>query len=163
MSSFDRRSLLLMPFALAACGFQPVYAPGGAGAALDGKVAVSAPNTVESFLLVQNLERKLGRSATSGSEYELTVGVSTTTAAVSITTSNETDRYSINGRATYSLTSQSTGQVMASGLVSDIVSYSAAGSTVSTLADERAATERLMAILSDHIVTRLYTIPGITA
>ncbi len=163
MSSFDRRTLLLMPFALAACGFQPVYAPGGAGAALNGKVAVSAPDTVESFLLVQNLERKLGRSATSGSEYKLTVGVTTTTAAVSITTSNETDRLSINGRATYSLASEETGQVLASGLVSDIVSYSAAGSTVSTLADERAATERLMAILADHIVTRLYTIPGVTA
>ncbi|KIC45248.1 lipoprotein [Ruegeria sp. ANG-S4] len=163
MSSCDRRTLLLMPLALAACGFQPVYAPGGAGTELDGRVAVSAPNTVESFLLVQNLEQKLGRSATSGSDYMLAVNVSTTTRAVSITTSNETDRYSINGVARYSLTSESTGQIVTSGQVADFVSYSAAGSTVSTLADERAATERLMVILSDQIVARLYTTPDLTA
>ena len=163
MSSFDRRTLLLMPLALAACGFQPVYAPGGTGATLNGRVAVSAPNSVESFLLVQNLEQRLGRSATSGSDYNLAVGVSTTTRAASISTSNETDRFSIAGSATYSLTSEETGQVLASGVVSDFVAYSAAGSTVSTLADERAATERLMVILSDQIVTRLYANPDITA
>ncbi|WP_170479247.1 LPS assembly lipoprotein LptE [Ruegeria arenilitoris] len=163
MSSFDRRTFLLMPLALTACGFQPVYAPGGTGATLNGRVAVSAPSDVKSFLLVQNLEQKLGRSAASGSEYKLAVSVSTTTRAASISTSNETNRYTIDGRANYSLTSEESGQVVASGQVIDFVAYSAAGSTVSTLADERDATERLMEILSDHIVTRLYTSPDITA
>ncbi len=162
MSSFDRRTLILMPLALAACGFEPVYAPGGSGTALDGKVAVSAPNNVDSFLLVQNLERKLGRSATSGSDYALDVQVSTVTRAASITTSNETTRYTIDGRATYALKSNNTGQILASGTVTEFVGYSAAGSTVSTLADERDAKERLMVILSDQIVTRLYATPGLT-
>ncbi len=163
MSSFDRRTLLLMPLALAACGFEPVYAPGGSGSALDGKVEVSAPNTVESFLLVQNLERKLGRSATSGNEYKLDVVVSTVTRRASITTANETNRYTIDGNARYELKSDATGQVLASGRVTDFVGYSAAGSTVSTLADERDATERLMVILADQIVNRLYATPGLSA
>ncbi|RLK00536.1 LPS assembly lipoprotein LptE [Ruegeria conchae] len=163
MSSFDRRTLLLMPLALAACGFEPVYAPGGSGSALDGKVEVSAPNTVESFLLVQNLERKLGRSATSGNEYKLDVVVSTVTRRASITTANETNRYTIDGNARYELKSNATGQVLASGQVTDFVGYSAAGSTVSTLADERDATERLMVILADQIVNRLYATPGLSA
>ncbi len=162
MSSFDRRTLLLMPLALAACGFEPVYAPGGPGLALDGKVAVSAPNTVESFLLVQNLERQLGRSATSGKEYALDVQVSTVTRQAAITTANETDRYTIDGTATYALKSNGSGQILASGTVTEFVGYSAAGSTVSTLADERDAIERLMAILADQIVTRLYAIPGLS-
>lgn len=163
MSSFDRRTLLLMPLALAACGFEPVYAPGGNGAALNGQVAVSAPSDVDSFLLVQNLERQLGRSASSGNTYRLDVSVSTVTRAASITTSNETNRYTVDGTASYSLKSNETGQVMASGSVTNFVGYSAAGSTVSTLADERDATQRLMSILADQIVTRLYTTPGLPA
>ncbi len=163
MSSFDRRTLLLMPLALAACGFEPVYAPGGSGAVLNGQVVVSAPDDVDSFLLVQNLERQLGRSASSGKAYQLDVSVSTSTRAVSITTSNETTRYTVNGTASYSLKSNETGAVMASGSVSDFAAYSAAGSTVSTLADERDATQRLMSILADQIVTRLYTTPDLSA
>ncbi|WP_299948362.1 LPS assembly lipoprotein LptE [uncultured Ruegeria sp.] len=163
MSSFDRRTVLLMPLALAACGFEPVYAPGGSGAALNGTVEVSAPNTVESFLLVQNLERQLGRSVTSGNAYQLDVGVSTVTRRASITTANETNRYTIDGNATYALKSNATGQILASGNVADFVGYSAAGSTVSTLADERDAIERLMVILSDQIMNRLYATPGLSA
>ena len=152
-----------MPLALAACGFQPVFAPGESGAALNGKVVVSAPNTVESFLLVQNLERKLGRSATSGSNFALDAQVSTVTRGAAITTSHETDRYAIDGHATYVLKSNNTGEVLASGTVTGFVGYSAAGSTVSTLAGERDAKERLMVILSDQIVTRLYSTPGLSS
>lgn len=166
MSSFNRRTLLFAPLAAcflgAACGFEPIYAPGGAGSALFGKVEVSAPNTVESFLLVQNLEQKLGRSAVSGNAYRLDVSVETITEAAAITTTNETNRLSIDGRAEYTLTSNETGQILASGTVVDFVGYSAAGSTVSTLADERDAKERLMVILSDQIVNRLYATPGLT-
>ncbi len=163
MSLFDRRTFLLMPLALAACGFQPVYAPGGAGSALFGKVELSAPNNENTFLLVQNLEQQLGRSATSGKDYKLSVQVSTQVQSAAITTTNETNRYTINGRAQYSLRSNASGQIVASGTVTDFVGYSASGSTVSTLADERDATRRLMTILSDQIVNRLYATPGLTA
>ncbi|MEM1004561.1 MAG: LPS assembly lipoprotein LptE [Pseudomonadota bacterium] len=162
MSSFDRRTFLLMPAALAACGFEPVYAPGGAGSQLYGKVAVSAPDSVESFLLVQNLEQQLGRSASSGNVYDLDVRVSTVTSAAAITTTNETNRYSIDGSASFALRSNETGQIITSGTVTDFVGYSAAGSTVSTLADERDAKERLMVILSGQIMNRLYATPGLT-
>ena len=163
MSSFNRRTILMLPLAMAACGFQPVYAPGGSGSALYGRVTVSAPDTVESYLLVQNLEQQLGRSASSGGEYALKVEVTTVTRGAAITTTNETNRYTIDGTAKYALRSAETGQIVASGEVSDFVSYSAAGSTVSTLADERAAKERLMVILSDQIVTRLYALQGQSA
>ncbi|WP_170383937.1 LPS assembly lipoprotein LptE [Ruegeria atlantica] len=161
MSLFDRRTLLMMPLALAACGFEPVHAPGGSGAALNGQVKLSAPNTTESYLLVQNLEQRLGRSASSGGAYALDVGVSTVTRAAAITTTNETNRYSIDGKANYTLKSNETGQIVASGSVENFVGYSAAGSTVSTLADERDAKQRLMVILSDQIISELYAAPGL--
>ncbi|WP_299643929.1 LPS assembly lipoprotein LptE [uncultured Ruegeria sp.] len=163
MSSFDRRTFLLMPLALVACGFEPVYAPGGSGSALYGRVEVSAPNTVESYLLVQNLEQQLGRSAGSVNDYKLDVQVSTVTRGAAITTTNETQRYTIDGSAQYALRSNATGQIIASGSVADFVSYSAAGSTVSTLADERDAKERLMVILSSQIMNRLYATPDLAA
>lgn len=167
MSSFDRRRVILVPLAAclagSACGFEPVYAPGGSGSELFGRVELSAPNTVDSFLLVENLEQKLGRSATSGKDYKLNVQVATNIQAAAITTTNETNRYTINGRAEFSLRSNETGQIIASGTVTDFVGYSAAGSTVSTLADERDAKRRLMSILSDQIVNRLYATPDLTA
>ncbi|WP_281995423.1 LPS assembly lipoprotein LptE [Ruegeria faecimaris] len=166
MSLFNRRSLLLMPLAAcllaAACGFQPVYAPGGTGEALHGKVAVTEPNSVESYLLVQNLEQRLGRDASAQKLYDLDVKVATATQSAAIRTTNETNRYTIEGRAEFSLRSAETGRILVSGNVHDFVGYSAAGSTVSTLADERDATERLMIILSDQIVNRLYAAPGLT-
>ncbi len=152
-----------MPLALVACGFEPVYAPGGSGSALYGRVEVSAPNTVESYLLVQNLEQQLGRSAGSVNDYKLDVQVSTVTRGAAITTTNETQRYTIDGSAQYALRSNATGQIIASGSVADFVSYSAAGSTVSTLADERDAKERLMVILSSQIMNRLYATPDLAA
>ncbi|WP_171230597.1 LPS assembly lipoprotein LptE [Ruegeria sp. HKCCA4008] len=163
MLSFDRRTFLLMPLALAACGFEPVYAPGGSGSALYGRVEVSAPNTVESYLLVQNLEQQLGRSVGSVNDYKLDVQVSTVTRGAAITTTNETQRYTIDGSAQYNLRSNATGQIIASGSVADFVSYSAAGSTVSTLADERDAKRRLMMILSGQIMNRLYATPDLAA
>ncbi|WP_170754580.1 LPS assembly lipoprotein LptE [Ruegeria lacuscaerulensis] len=161
MSLFDRRTLLLLPLALAACGFEPVYAPGGSGSALNGRVEVSAPNSVNSYLLVQNLEQRLGRTASSGSDYALNVNVSTVRRRAAITQTNETDRYTIEGRADFALRSNATGQVITSGSVADFVGFSAAGSTVSELADERDANERLMVILSDQIISRLYATPDL--
>lgn len=124
---------------------------------------MSAPNTVESYLLVQNLEQQLGRSAGSVNDYKLDVQVSTVTRGAAITTTNETQRYTIDGRAQYALRSNATGQIIASGSVADFVSYSAAGSTVSTLADERDAKRRLMMILSGQIMNRLYAMPDLAA
>ncbi len=117
---------------------------------------------MESYLLVQNLEQRLGRDASAQKLYDLDVKVATATQSAAIRTTNETNRYTIEGRAEFSLRSAETGRILVSGNVHDFVGYSAAGSTVSTLADERDATERLMIILSDQIVNRLYAAPGLT-
>lgn len=155
MSSFDRRTLLiLLPAALAACGFTPVYGPGGTGGRLRGKVRVDAPGTTDSYLLVQNLEDRLGRAAQP--EYQLSFKLATDTQGQAITASNETTRYSIVGRVDYALKSLGSGDIVASGRVDNFTGYSATGSTVETLAGERDARARLMTILADQITTRLY-------
>lgn len=156
MSWFNRKFLLMIPLVLSACGFQPVYGTGGTGSALRGKVEVSAPDDVESYWLVQNLEEDLGRNTSSALEYDLAVTVATTQQGQAITASNEITRYSIIGSANYTLTNKASGQIVASGKVDNFTGYSATGSTVETLASERDARHRLMNILADQITTQLY-------
>lgn len=162
MSSFDRRSFLILPLALAACGFTPVYGPGGAGTALRGRVRVQAPDSPDSYLLVRTLEDRLGRAAGTPA-YELSYTLTTETEGQAVTASNETTRYSLVGRVDYTLTSVATGTIAASGQVENFTGYSATGSTVETLAGERDASERLMTILADQVVTRLYATPDLAA
>ena len=154
MSSFDRRSLLILPLALAACGFAPVYGPGGAGAALRGRVRVQEPDAPDEYVLVRTLEDRLGRAATPA--YALSYTLETETEGQAVTATGETTRYSLVGQLDYVLTELDSGAVAASGRVGNFTGYSATGSTVETLSGERDASELLMIVLADQLVTRLY-------
>lgn len=159
MSSFNRRALICLlsvpVIGLSACGFTPVYGTDGVGAALRGQVEVAAPDTIDSYLLVQRLEERLGRAANPA--YTLTLDLVTVEQGQAITASNDITRYSVIGRADFALTSVSDGSVLASGDVENFTGYSATGSTVETLAGERDARARLMVILADQIATQLFT------
>ena len=140
MSLFDRRSLLILPLALAACGFTPVYAPGGTAAALRGQVTVQDPATREGFLLLQELETRLGRgNGTYGLAYDLSI----TEEGLGITRTGDITRFNLVGQVDYTLFDFATG-------------YSATGDTVEALAAERDARARLMRVLADQITTELY-------
>ena len=161
MSLLNRRTLLvvLAPLALAACGFTPVHTPGGTGDALYGQVAIQAPESipstsdVDSYLLVRNLEQRLGR--TTAGTYQLNLTLRTYNEGQAITADSQITRYSIIGNASYTLTRLSDGMVVASGNENAFSVYSATGSTVETLAGERDAHQRLMVILADQINTRI--------
>ncbi len=161
MSSFDRRTLLTLPLALAACGFTPVYGPGGTGTALRGRVLVQEPDAPDDYILVRTLEDRLGRAAAPA--YDLGYTLTTQTEGQAVTATGETTRYSLVGQADYTLTDRRSGTVVASGRVQNFTGYSATGSTVETLAGERDARERLMTILADQIVTRLYATADLPA
>jgi len=158
MLSFNRRTLLLLPLAavlvLAACGFTPVYAPGGTASALRGRVEVAAPDSTDAYQLVQNLEERLGQPDLA--IYALSYTLKTEALGQAITAANETTRYSLVGKVDYVLRSNESGDIVASGTVDNFTGYSATGSTVETFAAERDARVRLMVILADQITTRLY-------
>lgn len=154
MSLSNRRTLLFLPLALMACGFTPVYAPGGTASALRGQVEVAAPESVDAYLLVQHLEERLGRPDTP--IYRLSLALGTQAQGQAVTASNETTRYSLVGKVEYVLSDISSETIVASGSVDNFTGYSATGSTVETLASERDARARLMVILADQVTTRLY-------
>jgi LPS-assembly lipoprotein len=158
MSLLNRRTLLMLPLALAACGFTPVYGPGGSGTALYGNVLVQAPEETDtdsetnSYVLVRELEQRLGRG--NGGDYTLELKLRTRDEGQAITRSDEITRYSVIGEAGYRLL-RADGSLAASGEVNNFTGYSAVGSNVETLAGERDAKQRLMVILADQITTEL--------
>lgn len=138
---------------LAACGFEPVYGPGGTGTKLQNNVQVDTPIDREGFLLVRQLEERLGRSGDPA--YALGVRLSVVEEARAIDPDGDLRRFHMIGRADYTLIDKSTGAVLDTNTVDNFVGYSATGTTVATLAAKRDATERLMTILADEIVLRL--------
>lgn len=166
MSSFDRRHLLLRAAAfwvaggVAGCGFTPVYGPGGAGRALYGRIVFEAPPTEPGYLLIRELEERLGRAREA--EFHILLTPTLEEDGQAVTASGEITRISLLGTVDYSLRRAGTDTILASGDVRSFTGYSATGSTVETLAAESDARERLMTILAEQIATRLLSTPGLT-
>ncbi|PVA11152.1 hypothetical protein DC366_05170 [Pelagivirga sediminicola] len=154
MSSFNRRSFLLAALAaLPACGFSPVYGPGGAGTALQGAVLVDEPLTRDGYLLTREIESRLGRA--NPGRFGLSHAITVRQESVAISKANVTTRFRLLGDVTYALRDLESGAVVTSGKVSNFTGYSASGTTVATQAAEGDARRRLMNIMADQIVTRL--------
>ena len=163
MWSCNRRTLLILALgsvlgAVAACGFTPAYAPGGAATKLQSGIAFDAPIDKDGFDMVERLEQRLGRSQ--APLYKLAYRTETTAIGVGITPDAATTRFNITGSATYTVTDRGTDVVLTSGTVQSFTAYSATGTTVSTLTAQRDASSRLMRLLADQIVARLIATSG---
>ncbi|WP_265501721.1 LPS assembly lipoprotein LptE [Paracoccus beibuensis] len=155
MWSPDRRTALLGLLALGGCGLTPVYGPGGGGTRLWGKVRPRDPDTPIDFIFNRRLAERLGGedAAIYDLDYQISIGV----VSQAITTDEVTTRYSLNGTADFALTGPGD-VVVTRGRVSSFTSYSTTGTTVSTLAAEGDARERLATMLADQVVTRLLAV-----
>ena len=158
MSSYNRRTFLLMPLALGACGFSPVYAPGGPAAGMQGAIRAADPVDKNGFDLVERLEERLGRPE--APRFDLTYAIKLDPIGVGITPENSITRFHLTGSVEWSLISRDTGARLTGGKVENFTSYSASGSTIAGLAAEEDAAFRLMRILADQIVTRLLASSG---
>ncbi|GAA6181716.1 LPS assembly lipoprotein LptE [Shimia sp. NS0008-38b] len=139
---------------MSGCGFAPVYGTDGAASGLLNNVLVDAPDAHESYLLVRELEYRLGQPG-GGAQYGLSLAMELDEQAVGKTVAQVTNRFDVLGAVTYALRDLGTTEVRSTGRVSTFVSYSASGSTVSELASKQDAYERLMVILADRIVAEL--------
>jgi LPS-assembly lipoprotein len=160
MSLFNRRLFfcLCATAAVAACGFTPAYAPGGAGKALQNSIRADDPQDKAAFDLVERLEERLGPAKSP--RFALSYEIRVKPVGVAITTSNAVTRYNLNGSVDWVLTDLATGADLTGGRVDNFTSYSATGSTVAGLAAEEDAALRLMRILADQITSRLLATSG---
>lgn len=157
--SWSRRSVLLAALALAACGFAPVYGPGGTGTRLQDKVRTADPRTPDDFAFAGRIAERLGPD---GTRYELDWRLRIAVVPQAITPDEITTRYSLNGTASYVLTEIASGRTVARGQVSSFTSYSTTGTTIATLAAEQDAHKRLARLLADQVVTRLLALDPAT-
>ena len=153
MSSFDRRTFLLSLTALAACGFEPVYAPGGVADGLRGRIDFASPVDEEGFALVRRLEERLGTPQ--GADLSLTADIRITEDQVGFLPDGTISRYNVLGDVTWTLSRLTSGERVASGREQSFTSYGATSTTVATLVAQRDARRRLMVILADRIVADL--------
>jgi len=145
--------------ALSGCGFRPVYAPGGGGAALDGQVAVRVSGGTIGFLLGQELQNRLGPAESA--RFRLTYSLAISSERVAVTAAQTTNRFNLVGRANYSLTDSASGKVIATGMADAFSGFSATGTTVATRTAQRDAFRRLTSQLADKIVADLIAAPGV--
>ncbi|WP_136440007.1 LPS assembly lipoprotein LptE [Pacificoceanicola onchidii] len=155
----SKRKFLLSTLSLAglsACGFSPVYAPGGSGNRLLNQVALDAPEAPNDYLFNRRFEERMGRAS---GPYLLSVSKSVDQQDLGSTTTGNTTRYRLLGRANYVL-KDATGAILTSGKTDAFSGYSTTGSTVATLAAERDASERLMILLADQVIDKLILSAG---
>lgn len=143
---------LLVAFALSACGYTPVYGPGGSAEGLRGRVAIAAPADEEGFALVRRLEERLGAPA--ASDLTLTADIFVEEESLGFLPDGEISRFSVEGRVDWQIIDAG-GTLLASGSEGSFTSYSATSTTVATRFAQRDARRRLMVIIADRITSDL--------
>lgn len=153
--SWSRRAVLFSGVGfLAACGFTPVYGPGGVGTKLFGKVRTIDPKTIDDFAFNRRITERLG--PLTDAQFELAYTQRIAVVPQAITSDQITTRYALNGSLDFKLTETATGRVVAKGQVNNFTSYSTTGTTIATTTAEQDAHDRLAYMLADQVITRLY-------
>ena len=159
---WSRRRLVLAAAgaaALAGCGFAPAYGPDGGALALRGAVRADDPDTEFGFDFVTELERRLGPP--DAPRYALGWALTTSERELAIDEANTITRFNVEGRLAWTLTPLGAEAPVVRAVETHFTSYSATGSTISTLASQQDAEERLAVILADAVVARLLAEPGL--
>ena len=155
----DRRGLLVLALAggLAACGFTPLYAPGGPAASMAGQVVVEPLDGTAGFALYERLTGRLGPPT--AATHRLVVDLTLDQSGVALTQENFTTRFDVVGTAAFRLVPLNGGPPVVIDEVRSITGYSAPISETSAAFASRAAEidaeRRLAQTLAEQIVQRL--------
>lgn len=160
----DRRGFLAGFGALAltsACGFSPVYREGGTGQALRGAIRADDPVSRSDFQFLTAFEELLGDPAQP--RYALAYTITTRDEGAGNLQGFGATRVQIFGTLDFTVTDLATGAERAAGQVTGNTAHSTTGTQLSTLTAAEDAELRLMRMLAERLVTRLYTEPGLGA
>ena len=159
----DRRGFLTAAgaFALAGCGFRPVYGAGGTGRVLRNAVRTDDPVSRADFQFLHALEDLLGHPT--APRFALAYSIETREVGGGSVQNFGATRVQLFGTLHFTLTEIATGATLAEGQVVGNTVYSTTSTQLATLTAAEDASLRLMRMLADALVTRLYTEPGIPA
>ncbi|MEM9811604.1 MAG: hypothetical protein AAF913_02955 [Pseudomonadota bacterium] len=147
------RRALLAPLALAACGFEPLYAPGSAAASLEGRIVLGEPEGRFGFLLRDRLETRFG--APEAPLYRLIVVTRLSEEDSAILTETAISRINLSGRSSFSVTRLDGPEELIGGEVRAFTSYNTTASPFAADVAGQEAERRLAISLADQIVLRL--------
>jgi LPS-assembly lipoprotein len=153
MWSPNRRMILALPVALAACGFSPAFGPSGPSTGLMGTVALQDTTTRNGFDFIKRIEERLGRA--NAARYDLVYVIKTEKISLGITPDGAITRYNLLGSIAWTLSARDGGAVLATGVEQNFTAWSATGVTIAAVNAETDAGARLMRMLADQIVARL--------
>ena len=132
---------------MSACGFSPVYEAGSPLSSKLSDIYIAEPNTHPEYLLVRNLEERLGHNPNANLLLKHDVWVYEEDIAYGAA------RVQIVGQVGYHLISRDDERVIASGKVVSFAGHMPNNPLYQT--SKSAATERLMQILADKLITKL--------
>ncbi|MCB1410275.1 MAG: hypothetical protein H6899_07180 [Rhodobacter sp.] len=159
----DRRGFLtaLGAFGLAGCGFRPVYGEGGTGRALRGAIRADDPVSRADFDFVAAFEDILGRPVQP--RFAMAYTIATHEVGGGVVQNFGATRVQVFGTLDFAVTDLADGTTRASGRVEGNTVYSTTGTQLASHAAQEDAQLRLMRMLADSLVTRLYTEPGLAS
>lgn len=153
-----RLGILLLPFALAACGLQPMYAGGGNGAVAQGLGAVEVPAIEgKAGWLVRNaLVDRLGAGGHgAAARYRLDVRLDDKLEGLGLLSDDTIGRERRTLRARYQLVDLASGAIVLDATAGSDAGIDVVSSEYATIAAERTALENLSREVADRIVTRV--------
>lgn len=153
MSSFDRRALLLSgAFALASCGFTPLYGERAEG--LTQRIALQEAVDPETFAFRERMRRRVGH-ADDGAIFGLSYRLQMEETAVAIDTASDVTRYRVAATADWRLARLSDGIAIGEGVVRTNGGYDATAAPFATRAAQKAEREELAQELAELVATRI--------
>lgn len=160
----DRRGVLAGLGALtltSACGFRPVYGNGGTGQALRGAIRLDDPVSRADFQFLGAVEDLIGRPTEP--RYALAYTIEQRRSGGGNVQDFGATRVQIFGTLDFVVTDILTGAERAAGQITGNTAYSTTGTQFASRTAAEDAELRLMRMLADRLVTRLYTEPGLGA
>ena len=149
---------LFLPFALAACGLQPMYAGGSSGTVARGLAAVdvSAIDGRAGWLVRNALVDRLGAAHASGpARYRLDVRLDDRLEGLALLSDDTIGRERRTLRARYQLVDLETGAIVLDATAGSDAGIDVVSSEYATIAAEQTALENLSRDVADRIVTTL--------
>jgi len=156
----SRLAALCLPFLLAACGLQPMYAGGGSGAVARGlaQVDVSAIEGRAGWLLRNALVDRLGAGGGSGGQaaaYRLDIRLDDNLEGFALLADDTIGRERRTLRARYQLVDLASGAIVLDATAGSDAGIDVVSSEYATIAAEQTALENLARDVADRIVTRI--------
>ena len=151
-----RSAALLLPFLLAACGLQPMYAGGGDGTVARGlaSVEVSEIEGRAGWLVRHALADRFGASgARQAPQYRLDVRLDDKLEGLALLSDDTIGRERRTLRARYQLVELATGRIVLDDTAASDAGIDVVSSDYATIAAEQTALENLATDVANRIVT----------